>query len=253
MPGRREHAEHRFDDFSPIHNILTTANIAFTTTSHLACTRQVAVWSPPQISSCNEFTPLSSIAGPLPTALRNCLAMCVLALAWITDARSQTAPTEVIDVQQEFNVKGAYLYSFSRYVKWPESAFATDDNPFVIGVFGDAPIGAILERVRATKKVGERSILIHRFDDFTQYQDCHILFITRSIETEVQQTVLKQLETSPVLLVGETPEFSHWGGIINFFISNGRVRFEINPESARQHKLAIDAKLLRIGHVAGAE
>ncbi len=49
------------------------------------------------------------------------------------------------------------------------------------------------------------------------------------------------------LLVGEVPGFAERGGMINFFLEGGTVRFEINVDAMRQEKLLIDAKLLNLG------
>jgi len=49
-----------------------------------------------------------------------------------------------------------------------------------------------------------------------------------------------------VLTVGESPEFLDQGGIINFLLKDGSVRFEINLEPARIARLKLDANLLTV-------
>lgn len=58
----------------------------------------------------------------------------------------------VIDTVREYNVKGAFLYSFGRYTSWPSYITDKEEEPFVIGVYGDAPITRILRRIELTKK-----------------------------------------------------------------------------------------------------
>ena len=53
--------------------------------------------------------------------------------------------------------------------------------------------------------------------------------------------------TLPILLVGENSGFARAGGVVNFYISNGRVRFELNSKAAQARRLKLDAKLLSLG------
>lgn len=48
------------------------------------------------------------------------------------------------------------------------------------------------------------------------------------------------------MTVGETDGFLESGGIVNFLMEDERVRFEINNTAARQAKLKIRSKLLRL-------
>ena len=49
-----------------------------------------------------------------------------------------------------------------------------------------------------------------------------------------------------MLTVGESPDFLDQGGMINFLIKDGSVRFEINLEPVRIARLKLDVNLLRV-------
>lgn len=155
----------------------------------------------------------------------------------------------MIDTQREYNVKGAYLYSFGRYVTWPAGAFAGKESPFVIGVLGEAPIDRVLQRIQETKAIRGRRIAVRHFGSPDQYVPCHILFIADSVDPDVQAQVLRRLNESPVLIVGETERFAERGGVVGFYIDGDSVRFAINVRSARQKGLSIDAKLMRVARI----
>ena len=36
----------------------------------------------------------------------------------------------------EYKLRAAYLYNFSKFIRWPESAFESKDSAFVIGLLG---------------------------------------------------------------------------------------------------------------------
>jgi hypothetical protein len=54
---------------------------------------------------------------------------------------------------------------------------------------------------------------------------------------------------SGVLTVGETQGFLGDGGVVNFKVEEGKVRFEINMEAAGQERLHISSKLLRLAQI----
>jgi hypothetical protein len=181
----------------------------------------------------------------------------VLAVVWclafgLASAVAQS-PAEVppagdpVNQQYEYNVKAAFIYSFGRYVEWPESAFAGKDAPFVIGVFGENPFGDVLDHIAKTKTIQDRRIVVRKVDSMDGLSACHILFVPRSATVEQQRQIAKSAAGKPLLLVGETQKFADFGGNVNFFLDGARVRFEINVEAIRREKMQINAKLLILG------
>jgi hypothetical protein len=74
------------------------------------------------------------------------------------------------------------------------------------------------------------------------------LFIAAS-ETPHLRAILLGLKGSSVLTVGDAPGFAILGGVINFVLDDGRVRFEINLKAAEQAHLKISARLLTVAKV----
>jgi len=53
-------------------------------------------------------------------------------------------------------------------------------------------------------------------------------------------------EQGATLTVGETPDFLAQGGIINFILEGGKVRFQIDSKAAERADLRISSHLLRL-------
>ena len=53
----------------------------------------------------------------------------------------------------------------------------------------------------------------------------------------------------PVLTVGETDAFMRAGGVIRFYLDDGRVRFEINPDAAARAGVKVSSKLLNLARI----
>src|SRR5208283_2536946 len=66
-------------------------------------------------------------------------------------------------IDREYTIKGAFLYNFGRYVQWPATAFVDDHAPFVIGVLGTDPFGAILDEIASSAKIDGRTVVAKRF------------------------------------------------------------------------------------------
>ena len=74
-------------------------------------------------------------------------------------------------------------------------------------------------------------------------ENCHILFLA-SFDTAFIKERLDIVQDKGILTIGEVKEFSQLGGIINFFIEKGRLRFEVNLGASRNAALKIGSQIL---------
>lgn len=145
-----------------------------------------------------------------------------------------------------YHVKAACLYNFLKFVEWP-SEVLPKDRPYVIGVLGTDPFGAILDTTMNGKSVNGRSIVVVRVTE-AEIQRPHLLFVSTSERKRYRQ-ILTRLQSTPVLTVGESDEFAETGGCVEFFLENNKVRFQINPEAAKQSGLKIHSTLLNLSRI----
>lgn len=64
---------------------------------------------------------------------------------------------------KEYQVKAVLLLNLTRFVDWPESAFAAPDSPVVIGIVGHDPFGATVDDAVHGERVNGRSIVVQPF------------------------------------------------------------------------------------------
>ena len=144
----------------------------------------------------------------------------------------------------EYQVKVAYIYNFAKFVRWPERAFKTIEDPFVIGILGSNPFDRELEPL-TMRKVRNRRIEVRHFKNLADLDECHLLYISPS-EASRLETTLASLRDRPLLTIGEDKKFAIQGGIIQFVTVRGRLRFIINLEAASASHLQIEAQLLSL-------
>ncbi|MBE0604367.1 MAG: YfiR family protein, partial [Deltaproteobacteria bacterium] len=81
---------------------------------------------------------------------------------------------------KEYEVKAAFLFNFTKFVTWSDTAPAEPAKPFVIAVIGDDPFGEALT-VLEQKTAQGRTIVVHRVHNLDSLKNCKILFISSSV------------------------------------------------------------------------
>ena len=145
----------------------------------------------------------------------------------------------------EYQVKAFFLYNFARYVEWPSQSFKAASDPIVICILGQNPFGSALEQAIAGKVVEGRPFVVRQISDVEPGGNCRILFVNSS-ERKRFRSMAGILKGIGVLTVGEVQGFTADGGVINFKLQDGKVRFEINADAAEREHLHISSKLLSL-------
>ena len=181
----------------------------------------------------------------------------VLFAAVIAIGASDNAATS-----QEYQVKAAFLYNFIQFVDWPEEKLADKDDSIIICIIGNDPFGTAFEPI-IHKQVKGKSVVIKRLESFEKLKNsagndkpesghgfealkkCHLLFICSSEQKNLKE-IIDVVKDQPILTVSEMNGFLEAGGIINWFVEEKKIRFEINLAAAKQAGLEIRSNLLRL-------
>lgn len=148
-------------------------------------------------------------------------------------------------VSLEYAVKATYLYKLAPFVNWPPATFESPEQPFRICVAGDAPFDAYLQQAIAGRSLGTHPFEVHRLETLTPDSQCQIVFISRLSSQTVRQA-LDAVSGKPVLTVVDSTEPHAEGGIVQFVIERGRVRFVIDTGAAARNHITISSKLLNL-------
>ncbi len=159
-----------------------------------------------------------------------------------------SAPSAVLSEEgpaREYDLKAAFLYNILKFVDWPDEIQIRPH--LVIGILGEDPFGASIEVLR-NKMIGRRIVVIRRGSSVQALKRCDVLFVSRS-ETDRLERIVRSVLPMHTLVVGDTAGFAERGVMVNFFLLDRKVRFEINVEAARRAKLTISSQVLRLGRV----
>jgi hypothetical protein len=188
----------------------------------------------------NRRRPIFASGGP---AVRRWRLLLLLAgLACLVPARAQST--------KEYQIKAAFLFNFVQFVTWPPDAFASSGAPLEIGILGDDPFGSALEEVVRGESVNSHRLVVVRSQNIGDLMGCQMIFVSRSEAGQVTG-ILSQVNSRPILTVSDIDHFAEDGGDIAFYLSDGKVRFQINPGSVRHGGMAISSQLLNLGQLVG--
>jgi len=185
-----------------------------------------------------------------------------------------------LDRAKVAKLKSAYLYNFTKFVKWPETSFRDGEEPIRIAVLGKDPLGPALDKAVRGKKVGSRPLVVERYryaadaeaaerlktdlpknaqllvagakptDDpvVQNLRRAHVIYVGEDLNGHWNE-ILRLVDGASTLTVGETDDFPATGGMIGFVLVEGKIRFHINPGMSERAKLKINAKLLKLATI----
>jgi len=148
----------------------------------------------------------------------------------------------------EYQVKLAVLYNFAKFVEWPPASYPTPGAPLTICIIGIDPFSPEIEAEVRTRTVRGRPVEILRVKPTKTLRLCHMVFIPVTERDRADQ-IVKDLNGSSTLTVGEVAGFAMMGGIINLTVAGSTVHFEINRLAADRAGLKISSKLLGLAKI----
>jgi len=145
----------------------------------------------------------------------------------------------------EYDLKSSIIYRICKHTKWPTPP--DESKPFIISILGKIPGGAEI-KIPPELTMDKRKIRVRKITQLTEINGSSVLFIASS-EAPRLADILEYTHGKPILTVGDTRGFAQRGVMINFYIQNDMVRFEINYEAGKDASLQLHFQLSSIGKV----
>jgi len=146
----------------------------------------------------------------------------------------------------EYEVKAVFLYNLAKFIEWPDKSL-DNSSTLTLYILGDDPFGTHLDAIKG-KLIRGKSVDVKQIDSPDALKSVGILFISSSEKGQLQD-ILKGISSKPILTVGDTQSFAKRGVMVNFYIENNKIRFEINIEAAKLAGLKISSNLLKMGKI----
>jgi hypothetical protein len=147
---------------------------------------------------------------------------------------------------QSHKYQSVFIYSFTRYVQWPD---AYNQGDFEILVLGECPLLDELKAMAASKKVqGDRAIKVTRINTPGEIRKCNILYVPAG-KSAMMDDIIAKVNTQSILMVTDEPGMGLKGSDINFITKDGKLTFELNQGALNRQNLKVSIELTRLAVV----
>jgi len=145
---------------------------------------------------------------------------------------------------EEHEAKAAFVLKLVNFVEWPSSG----QTSLVIGTVGADETSDALTKLANGKSVNGKSVVVRRLAPDADLKGVDVLYIGSSQAKNIG-SLLDHARGSNVLTIGESDGFGQHGGIVNLLVSDGRIKFEVNPHAAEKAHLQISSRLLSLATI----
>jgi hypothetical protein len=142
-------------------------------------------------------------------------------------------------------VKAAFLYNFVKFAEWPSRP---PKEPIALCIVGDEPIAVALVGTVKGKTIDGHPLHIERPQESASWRACQLLFIADA-EAGRSRAGVRGIQTLPVLTVSDGKDFSGTGGMIEFYLERGRMRFMVNVDAVERSGLHLSSLLLGLAEI----
>ncbi len=153
---------------------------------------------------------------------------------------------ESVDQQKLLKIEAAYLYKFTKFIKWPEFRFQDSSNLNICLVGEDlSRLNKLLTRGISGKQSNGRTLQIYHYQSnliSTNTNNCHLIYLN--------QYTIKPLEpefdVSSTLVISAPNNTNALHSLISLHIDSGKLIFSVNQEILSHSLLEINAALLSL-------
>lgn len=146
-------------------------------------------------------------------------------------------------------LRAAFVLNFLKFAEWPEHVPGDADEPFVFVIIGGNGMTETLQSTFENRTLVGRPIVVRSLRNeeplAADTMQCQALYIEVSPRTN-WHAIRRALGDRPVLTIAEMPDFCLEGGMLNLVQVEDRIRFEANPDAARQAGVKLRAELLNL-------
>lgn len=143
----------------------------------------------------------------------------------------------------------AYIYNILRFVHWPNERFQADNSPIQICLYGEPFLEAPLASYLNNKRLLKRGFVVARIEAFNAASsDCHVLYIGSLVRGGIEGDAI-EAAAQHILTIAHREDFIQQGGMVNFYLDNQKLRFEVGVDNLAKANIQVEHLLLGISRV----
>lgn len=171
-------------------------------------------------------------------------------IIWVGICAEAQAGDSLPSSATESELVAAYALNFSRFVDWTHSKRKKSPKEKIrIAIVDNEGIFNEIRKLSKGGKVGDWSVEVESLSSEFLKPDSWDMAVLIPKERKLTEVALKKLKDCQCLTVTYLEGMAHLGAIVNFFVEDGRLRFEINQNRAQAEGLVLSSQLLRLGKI----
>lgn len=169
----------------------------------------------------------------------------VVGLVLYADPCTSQEPTAI-----EPHVKAAFIYNFLKFTEWPVETLAS--GPLIVCVAGSPAVAESLKTATRQGRPLDHDVTVVEITADAVPKFCHLIYVAQADEATARRW-LAALHGSTAFSVSDCARFAQLGGVANFFVEDGRLRFAVNVDAARRASLHISSRMLMLATIVKDE
>ena len=133
----------------------------------------------------------------------------------------------------------------ARETRWPDSAFASAEAPFVIGLLQGQHLQEPLTRLLAKERIHGHPVSIRTVKSGSDAENCHLLFAGTQNQDTLKRE-LRPLQGRAVLTICEQWEGLDAGAMITVGIVSDKLRFDLAVAATEAAGLQVSADVVEL-------
>jgi len=146
----------------------------------------------------------------------------------------------------EPHIKAAFLFNFLKFVEWPPDVLAA--GPITVCIAGSPAVAGSLKTALKEHRPLDHDVVVAPLAAATPAKGCHLVYVADGHE-EIARRWLVALQGSTAFSVSDCERFARLGGVANFFVRDGRLRFAVNVDAVRRAGLHISSRMLALAEI----
>ena len=142
-----------------------------------------------------------------------------------------------------YKTYSVFLYSFTKYIEWPQEA---RDGDFIIAVVGNQKLLQEMQTAVAGRKAGTQTIKVVEAKNVTDLTRVHMVFIS-DMKSGATDDFVAHFKGKPVLVVTERDGLVKKGAGVSFLIADDNtLKFQMNEPALSEARLKASSAILAL-------
>lgn len=169
-----------------------------------------------------------------------------LLLFLLLNCFSNVGIAQTVDQKKLLKIEAAYLYKFTKFIKWPDSRFVTTSDLNICLIGNDLQeLSTLLSRGISGKQSNGRTLKIFHFPNgmlTTDKSSCHMIYLNQDARIPFDEAI----DLASTLVISSPKNKNTENSLLFLKIENGKLVFSLDQAHLTHSLLEINAALLSL-------